>query len=257
MSARALAAAHDQQRFFVGGCRPGRRAPARPPVRGASAGWRGWACRSLRTGRGAGKYLAHSANPSSTRPASRALKRLALPGMAFDSWTNVGKPCAAPGEEGRGGSKAAHAQHRVRFEVAIIRRQRRMLTAKPRMKPAMASGEHPRQADGRQSLEAELPDVIAHGQGIDFLLGNEAHGVVAALVQHLRHRQPGEEVAAGASACNDHVHEPARNNGCPVILQLSRGRGRSPEPAQSRGVTRACNRAACVTAPASTGVPCR
>ena len=37
-----------------------------------------------------GKKRAHSAKPSSTRVVSRPFNRFALPGIALDSWTNVG-----------------------------------------------------------------------------------------------------------------------------------------------------------------------
>ena len=46
------------------------------------------------------KYFAHSENPRSTVRAMRALRRLALPGMAFDSWTKVGSPSRRPAKMG-------------------------------------------------------------------------------------------------------------------------------------------------------------
>ena len=48
----------------------------------------------------AGKNCAHSSKPISTRVTSRPFSRFALPGIAFDSWTNVGIFRARPARIG-------------------------------------------------------------------------------------------------------------------------------------------------------------
>src|SRR5262249_52211390 len=47
-----------------------------------------------------GKYRLHSANPIRTLLDSFAFKRFALPGIAFDSWINAGRPAKRPARIG-------------------------------------------------------------------------------------------------------------------------------------------------------------
>jgi hypothetical protein len=44
------------------------------------------------------------------------------------------------------------------------------------------------------------------GKRIDFFFGNEKHHLVSALTQDFGHGNPGKEMPACSSACNDRVH---------------------------------------------------
>ena len=86
----------------------------------------------------AGKYLAHSLNPSNTTLARRAFRRFAFPGIALDSWIKVGSLSLRPIKMGAVEVKPPIPKTASGLNSRYRLRQRARLTAKPRVNPNTA-----------------------------------------------------------------------------------------------------------------------
>ena len=194
---RALAATHHEQRFY--GC-----FDDKPNSERAAAG----SSRSRKLARMGVPVTTHGvlaenvARIRRTRAAptraSLALSRFALPGMAFDSWINVGHPPQTPGEHRRHRSKSAHAQDRLRIKLPVDLPAPRHALRHAAGKPDEREGKHPWHPDGRQFLEPKLVDVIAHRERVDLFFRDEDQDPMAPLLSKLP-RPPALETGARRS----------------------------------------------------------
>jgi hypothetical protein len=118
-----------------------------------------------------------------------------------ESWN----PAHLPGEHRCGGSKAAHAENRVRLELAINPAAKPEAFRKTPREAEDGRGERRRQPNRGQPVKPKLRSP-GERQSVDFLFGNEKHHLVAAGPQHFGNRQAGKQVPARSATCNHGVH---------------------------------------------------
>ena len=168
---RALAAAHDEQRaFFRAFVQPEKRLRLRLVEPFAQAGADR---RAGHFGARLRKKFRAFLEPEQHRFGEARVEPVGLAGDGVGLVDERRQFHQPPREHRRGRGESAHAEHGVRPEIAVERAAPRNAHRKAAHETEHRGRKKPRHPDGGQFLKTEHPGVVAHGQRVDLLLGDE------------------------------------------------------------------------------------
>jgi hypothetical protein len=106
----------------------------------------------------------------------------------------------------RGRSEAAHPEDGLRFEAAIDRAAAHQTLVEATNKAENGRGKRRGHSDDGQFFHRNFR-MLLQRQHIHFFFGDEEQDLVPAFAQHFRNRDPGKQMPARPSTCDDSVHD--------------------------------------------------